>query len=284
MIPAQFDYLAPTTIEEALAALAEHRGRRQDHRRGAEPAPGAPDAAERSGDRDRPRQDRGAARRPRRRRRDRHRRHHHPPRGAQERPGPRQRVRDHQGRRAARRPAGAAPRYLRRRAGARRPGRRPRCAVPGAGRRVRDRRQRRRADRGGRRLLPRPVRHRDRGGRDPQGGPHSQAGRLGRPLREVRAGGPPVADRGRGRGGQGRGRHHQRGPGGADQHGVDAAARPLVEAALVGRPATDEAVRAAAQSAAEGTNPPSDLNGDADYRRHLVTVLTRRAVLAAAGA
>jgi carbon-monoxide dehydrogenase medium subunit len=40
----------------------------------------------------------------------------------------------------------------------------------------------------------------------------------------------------------------------------------------------------AAALAAEGTNPPSDLNGDADYRRHLVTVLTRRAVLAAAGA
>ncbi len=57
-----------------------------------------------------------------------------------------------------------------------------------------------------------------------------------------------------------------------------------VEQALVGQPATDEAVRAAAQSAAEGTSPPSDLNGDADYRRHLVTVLTRRAVLAAAGA
>ena len=57
-----------------------------------------------------------------------------------------------------------------------------------------------------------------------------------------------------------------------------------VEQALVGQPATDEAVRAAASSAAEGTNPPSDLNGDADYRRHLATVLTRRAVLAAAGA
>jgi aerobic carbon-monoxide dehydrogenase medium subunit len=56
-----------------------------------------------------------------------------------------------------------------------------------------------------------------------------------------------------------------------------------VEAALVGRPATDEAVRAAAASAGDGTNPPSDLNGDADYRRHLATVLTRRAVLAAAG-
>ena len=56
-----------------------------------------------------------------------------------------------------------------------------------------------------------------------------------------------------------------------------------VEQALVGQLATDEAVRTAAASAADGTNPPSDLNGDADYRRHLATVLTRRAVLAAAG-
>ncbi len=56
-----------------------------------------------------------------------------------------------------------------------------------------------------------------------------------------------------------------------------------VEDALVGKPATDEAVREAAAAAAEGTNPPSDLNGDADYRKHLATVLTRRAVLAAAG-
>jgi carbon-monoxide dehydrogenase medium subunit len=57
-----------------------------------------------------------------------------------------------------------------------------------------------------------------------------------------------------------------------------------VEEALVGQPATDEAVRAAAAHAAEGATPPSDLNGDADYRRHLVGVLTRRAVLTAAGA
>ncbi len=64
--------------------------------------------------------------------------------------------------------------------------------------------------------------------------------------------------------------------------------RPLraasVEQALVGSAATDEAVREAVASVAEGTSPPSDLNGDADYRRHLATVLTRRAVLAAAGA
>ncbi len=56
-----------------------------------------------------------------------------------------------------------------------------------------------------------------------------------------------------------------------------------VEAALVGQPATEEAVRGAAASAADGTNPPSDLNGDADYRKVLAPVLTRRAVLAAAG-
>jgi aerobic carbon-monoxide dehydrogenase medium subunit len=55
------------------------------------------------------------------------------------------------------------------------------------------------------------------------------------------------------------------------------------EEALVGQPATDDGVRAACDRVVEGTNPPSDLNGDADYRRHLATVLTRRAVLAAAG-
>jgi carbon-monoxide dehydrogenase medium subunit len=57
-----------------------------------------------------------------------------------------------------------------------------------------------------------------------------------------------------------------------------------VEEALVGQPATEEAVGTAAARATEGTNPPSDLNGAADYRSHLAQVLTRRAVLAAAGA
>jgi carbon-monoxide dehydrogenase medium subunit len=56
------------------------------------------------------------------------------------------------------------------------------------------------------------------------------------------------------------------------------------EQALTGLPATAEAVAAAAAHAAEGTDPPSDLNGEAGYRRHLATVLTRRAVLSAAGA
>ncbi len=53
-----------------------------------------------------------------------------------------------------------------------------------------------------------------------------------------------------------------------------------VEEALRG--AGPDEIRAAADLAADGTNPPSDLNGDADYRRHLATVLTRRAVQAAA--
>lgn len=57
-----------------------------------------------------------------------------------------------------------------------------------------------------------------------------------------------------------------------------------MEQAIAGADASEQAVRAAAARAAEGTSPPSDLGGDADYRRHLVTVLTRRAVLAAAAA
>jgi carbon-monoxide dehydrogenase medium subunit len=56
------------------------------------------------------------------------------------------------------------------------------------------------------------------------------------------------------------------------------------ESALAGVAATEDGVRAAADQAAEGTHPPSDLNGDSDYRKHLATVLTRRAVLKAAGA
>ncbi|HYJ75266.1 MAG TPA: xanthine dehydrogenase family protein subunit M [Kineosporiaceae bacterium] len=56
-----------------------------------------------------------------------------------------------------------------------------------------------------------------------------------------------------------------------------------VEQALVGRQPTAEAIRDAAALAADGTSPVSDANADEDYRRHLATVLTGRAVLAAAG-
>lgn len=54
-----------------------------------------------------------------------------------------------------------------------------------------------------------------------------------------------------------------------------------VEEALAGE--GPDAIGAAAERAAEGTSPPSDLNGKADYREHLARVLTRRAVSAAAG-
>ncbi len=56
-----------------------------------------------------------------------------------------------------------------------------------------------------------------------------------------------------------------------------------VEAALVGQPATSAVVRAAAEHAGEGTDPPSDGNGSAAYRRQLAGVLTRRALVAALG-
>lgn len=55
-----------------------------------------------------------------------------------------------------------------------------------------------------------------------------------------------------------------------------------VETALVG--AADLAtIKQAASTAADGTHPPSDLGGQADYRRHLARVLVARAVATAAG-
>jgi carbon-monoxide dehydrogenase medium subunit len=56
-----------------------------------------------------------------------------------------------------------------------------------------------------------------------------------------------------------------------------------VEQALVGQPATAESIRAAAAHAADGTSPPTDGDADTAYRQHLAQVLTSRAVAAAAG-
>jgi aerobic carbon-monoxide dehydrogenase medium subunit len=56
-----------------------------------------------------------------------------------------------------------------------------------------------------------------------------------------------------------------------------------VEAAAAGADASTSALTAAAAHADEGTTPPSDLRGAADYRRHLARVLTGRALAAAAG-
>lgn len=46
-------------------------------------------------------------------------------------------------------------------------------------------------------------------------------------------------------------------------------------------PVSEQALRDAAGLAADGTDPPSDLNADAAYRRHLARVMTRRALFAA---
>jgi carbon-monoxide dehydrogenase medium subunit len=56
-----------------------------------------------------------------------------------------------------------------------------------------------------------------------------------------------------------------------------------VEEAAAGAEASAAALAAAAERADEGTNPPTDLRGAADYRRHLARVLTGRALAAAAG-
>jgi aerobic carbon-monoxide dehydrogenase medium subunit len=55
------------------------------------------------------------------------------------------------------------------------------------------------------------------------------------------------------------------------------------ETAAAGAEASRDALRAAASRADEGTEPPADLHGAPDYRRHLARVLTGRALAAAAG-
>jgi aerobic carbon-monoxide dehydrogenase medium subunit len=55
------------------------------------------------------------------------------------------------------------------------------------------------------------------------------------------------------------------------------------EAAAAGADASREALRSAATHADEGTEPPGDLHGAPDYRRHLARVLTSRALAAASG-
>jgi carbon-monoxide dehydrogenase medium subunit len=56
-----------------------------------------------------------------------------------------------------------------------------------------------------------------------------------------------------------------------------------VEAALRGQPLTAESIAQAAEHADEGTDPPADLNASEEYKRHLARVLTRRALEQAAG-
>jgi len=51
-----------------------------------------------------------------------------------------------------------------------------------------------------------------------------------------------------------------------------------VEEALRGQPLDEERIAQAAEQAAEGTDPPGDLNATPDYKRHLARVLVKRAL------
>jgi aerobic carbon-monoxide dehydrogenase medium subunit len=57
-----------------------------------------------------------------------------------------------------------------------------------------------------------------------------------------------------------------------------------VEEALRGQGLDAQGIARAAEQAAEGTSPPADLNATADYKRHLARVLCRRALEEAAAA
>ena len=56
-----------------------------------------------------------------------------------------------------------------------------------------------------------------------------------------------------------------------------------MEERLVGRDFSEDEVRAAAEGLGASLDPPSDVHGSADYRRHLAEVSAVRAVLQAAG-
>ena len=55
------------------------------------------------------------------------------------------------------------------------------------------------------------------------------------------------------------------------------------EDALRGKPLDSDSIAAAAEHAADDTDPPTDLNATADYKRHLARVLCARALKEAAG-
>ncbi|MGI8749063.1 MAG: FAD binding domain-containing protein [Thermoleophilaceae bacterium] len=56
-----------------------------------------------------------------------------------------------------------------------------------------------------------------------------------------------------------------------------------VEDALRGLALDADSIASAAEHAADGTEPPGDLNATPDYKRHLAKVLTKRALFTAAG-
>jgi carbon-monoxide dehydrogenase medium subunit len=58
---------------------------------------------------------------------------------------------------------------------------------------------------------------------------------------------------------------------------------PAAEEVLRGQPLDKERLAAAAEQVAEGTDPPGDLNATPEYKRHLARVLCRRALADAVG-
>jgi carbon-monoxide dehydrogenase medium subunit len=64
--------------------------------------------------------------------------------------------------------------------------------------------------------------------------------------------------------------------------GVEHFCVPSAEESLRGQPPTDDNIVAAAQLAADASNPASDQRGPADYKRHLAKELTARALRRAA--
>ncbi|HEY7631792.1 MAG TPA: xanthine dehydrogenase family protein subunit M [Thermoleophilaceae bacterium] len=66
--------------------------------------------------------------------------------------------------------------------------------------------------------------------------------------------------------------------------GITPVRATAVEEALKGQSLSAESIANAADQAAEGTNPPGDLNASPEYKKHLARVLTRRALTSAAGA
>jgi carbon-monoxide dehydrogenase medium subunit len=65
---------------------------------------------------------------------------------------------------------------------------------------------------------------------------------------------------------------------GLTQMGATPLRATATENALRGGQLDDGAIAAAAEQAAEGTDPPGDLNATPEYKRHLARVLTRRAL------
>lgn len=55
------------------------------------------------------------------------------------------------------------------------------------------------------------------------------------------------------------------------------------EQALSGQPATEETIQRAAELGDQGLTPTAELGGSAEYKKHLAQVLTRRALMAALG-